>query len=435
MTGNQADAAAKGGPLRAFASRDFSLFWFASLLSIIAFFMLLIARGWLILEMTDSPFMVTAVAGVAQVPSLLLSIPGGVLADRYNRKTILLVGEAVNGLSLLTLAILIATDNVQIWHIFATGLVNGSSFALAFPSRAAVVPNLVPPKDIANGVALSSTMFSGAQLIGPALAGFLLAAFAMSVSFFVAAAASTLAVLVFIPVHIRAGMPREMQPKTSVLTSVAEGFSYIRHSQIVLGLMVIGFVIVIFGMSYQTVLPVFARDVLHAGTGGLGLLAAAGGAGAIIGSLAVATYTGPRAIRLFLGGGAIGLGAMIFFFAISPIFALSLVFSLFAGFALQLAFTANFAMLQVLVPDELRGRVLSVRFIIFGLAPAGTISLGIGAERFGTPSATAVVGLLCLIGAVVVLLVFPSLLPTKTATQEKQPVEQTLSAQTAEAAD
>jgi predicted MFS family arabinose efflux permease len=399
------------GPFRAFASPDFTLFWLGSLLSMTSFFLLIIARGWLVLEMTNSPFMVTAVAGAAQLPSLVLSIPGGIIADRFDRRLICLIGESVNCFAMLALAILVATQNVEIWHIFATGIINGTSFALTFPARAAIVPNLVPRDDIANGVALASTMFSGAQFIGPALAGILLASFALSTAFFAPAGASAVAVMIFLFVHVPTSQEISEAMHSSVVKSIKEGFSYVLNNSLILGLMVSGFVIVMFGFPYQTVLPVFARDVLNSGEAGLGLIGAAGGAGALFGSLVVAISNRPRHLLSYISGGAIGLGAIIIFFGLSGILVISILLAVLAGFLLQLSFAANFALLQVTVPDNLRGRVLSIRFIVFGLSPAGTLFLGVTAETYGVQAATAATGLLCLIGALIALILFPSLRP------------------------
>ncbi|MDA1096601.1 MAG: MFS transporter, partial [Chloroflexi bacterium] len=191
--------------------------------------------------------------------------------------------------------------------------------------------------------------------------------------------------------------------------SIREGLVYIRSQDIVMGLMAMGLVAVVLGTPYQTVLPVFAEDVLHEGSLGLGLLGAAGGVGAIAGSLLVATYNRPAQMRAFLAIGVLGMGVFIVLFSFSSILALSLVFGLFVGFFFQMVMTANFALLQVLVPDHLRGRVLSVRFIIFGLSPLGILGLGAAAEMVGTPMATAGTGVLCLVGGVLTLVLFPVL--------------------------
>jgi MFS family permease len=373
--------------------------------------------------------MVAAVAGVSQLPSLVLSIFGGVIADRFNRKKILLISEASNFIVLVLLALLVATDAIQVWHLLVLGLFNGVTFSLAFPARAAIVPSLVPRQDIANAVALSSIMFSGAQLVGPAVVGVLLAIYVPSVAFFAAAGAVALAIPFFLALKLRRAEWEDDWQHGSVLASILEGVSYIRSHSIVMGLMVMGLVVVVLGMPYQTFLPVFAEEVLDVGPQGLGWLAAAGGVGAIAGSLAIATFSSLNQMKVFLAAGAIGLGVFITLFALSPIFLLSLLFALGAGFFFQIVMTANFALIQVIVPDHLRGRVLSVRFIVFGLSPAGIFALGIAAEQMGTPPATAIVGVLCLVGGALTLAIFPSLRsrePT-TGTDVAAPEEQAAS--------
>lgn len=414
---------ARGGAFRAFRSRDFTFMWAGSLLSITSFFMLIMARSWLVLEMTNSAFMLTAVAGVSQVPSLFFSVFGGVLADRVNRKIILLATEGANLLVLVVLAALVATDTVQVWHLFALGLVNGTAFALAMPARAAIVPNLVPREDIANGVALSSTMFSGAQLIGPAVAGVVMDRLGMTVAFVLPALALIPTMVLFSLVRLRRdGMPHH-QATGSVVANIREGLVYIRTHEVILGLMVISLVGIIFGMPYQNLIPVFARDILHSGQIGLGLLSAAGGLGAIAGSFAVAARNSPGQLRSFLIMGVLGVGALIIVFAFSPLFWLSMGVALLLGFLFQVFMIGNFALLQTLVPDHLRGRVISVRMVVFGLSPLGILMAGAVAESLGTPIATALTGALCLVGGVLTLARFPSLRRGSRPATEPVPAE------------
>ncbi len=396
-------------PFRAFRSSSYTYYWLGSLLSITSFFMLIIARGWLVFDMTASPFQVTAVAAASQVPSLVLSVFGGVMADRFDRKAILIIAEFVNLLTLVVLALLVVTETVTFLHLIILATINGINFALAFPARAAMVPSLVPPNDIANGVALSSMVFSGAQLLGPFAAGALLAAFVPGVAFFAAAGSVAAALPLFFLLKPRQDAMSHGQTHGSIFGSIAEGMVYIRQREILLGLMALGFVAVVFGMPYQTVLPVFADEVLNMPELGLGYLGTAGGVGAIAGSLLVARFTGLGQMRFALAAGVVGMGVFIVLFSLSTALWLSLSMALLVGFFFQMLMTANFALLQVLVPDRLRGRVMSVRFIIFGMSPLGIISLGVAAEMIGTPPATAWSGAICAAAGMLTLLLFPAL--------------------------
>ncbi len=405
-------------PFRAFGSINYTYYWIASLLSITSFFMLIIARGWLVFELTESEFWVGAVGAAAQLPSLFLSIFGGVIADRFNRKKVLLVNEASNFTTLIILAILVATDNIEVWHLVVLGVANGVTFSLAFPARAAIVPSLVPPRDIATGTALSSIMFSGATFIGPPIAG-LLIAIEPSLAFFAAAGFVGLGVPLFLLMKL--GAPPQwahgMRPQGGVIGNIIEGLRHIKQRQILLALMAVGFVAVFFGMPYQTMLPVFAEKVLDAGPQGLGMLGMAGGIGATIGSLVIATFNSVNQLKGWLAAGSIGLGIFVIGFALSPTLIIALIFALGAGWFFQLVMTGNFALLQVLTPDHLRGRVLSIRFIVFGMSPFAILATGFFASDYGAPLAVAATGGMVLIGTALTLALFPSL-----RTSESDPV-------------
>ena len=238
----------------------------------------------------------------------------------------------------------------------------------------------------------------------------MLADFGVTAAFMAPAIASVLAVLLFLPVHTRQAV-REPNSSTvaSVLRDTVDGLAYIRGHAVILGLILIGLVAVVFGSPYQTVLPVFARDVLHSGEVGLGILGATGGAGAIAASLLVAAYNGPTAMRNYIVLGSLTFGGFVVAFALSSILILSVVFALAAGFVFQLLLTANSALLQVLVPDRLRGRVASVRSLMWGVAPLGIFSLGGMAEVVGTQTATAILGVFTLLACGSTLAVLPSL--------------------------
>jgi predicted MFS family arabinose efflux permease len=398
------------GPFRAFRSRDFSLYWLASVMSILSHFMLFILRGWLALDLTDSPFAVAAVAASGELPSLIFSIPGGILADRMSRKTVLIIGESVNAVTLLAIAALIATGQINIWNLVALGIIAGSAFAVAIPARQAIVPNIVEREYIANGVALSSMMFSGGMLIGPALAGWLLLTGGMSVSFFVAAFISTASVAVFLPVRIHQAKREAGSANIAgVWKDMVEGLVYVRHHATILGLLALMLAVVVFGSPYEAVLSVFARDILNAGEAGLGLLGASGGVGAIVASLIIASLNGPIAMRNYVLFGSIGLGAFVTAFALSEVLVPSMIFALGAGFAFQLVLTAINALIQILVADEVRGRVTAVRSMLWGAAPFGMFVLGGLAEMFGTGIATAVTGIATVIASIVTIAAFSGL--------------------------
>ena len=397
-------------PLRALSYAQFRIFWIASLMSIVGFFMTNIVRGWLILDMTDSPFMVTAINGVGMLPMLVFSAFGGVIADRMSRKLILIFSDLFSFAVLLILAALVVANIVQVWQVFFLTVLHGTGFALGMPSRAASVGNILSSKDLPSGVALFTTIFSAAQLLGPALAGYLINAFGMGVPFVVAfmLLIPAIALINTLKISNPAG-GHGVENSLSVLKSIGQGIAYVRHSPILMGLLVFGLSATVFALPYQVMLPVFARDVLQVGADGLGVMGGVTGAGAIAGSLGVAVFSSPGQLRRLMLVGGLGLGIAIVLFAFSTIYQLSLLLLFFTGFLFQIFMTSNFTLVQVIAPDYIRGRVLSLRMIALGLGPIGMFSLGAEAEVFGAPMATAVMGAIALVLAAVILIAVPSL--------------------------
>jgi hypothetical protein len=401
------------GPLRAFRSRDYSLYWTASVLSIMSHLMFFLFRGWLALDLTDSALWVTAVATAGEIPSFIFSMPGGVLADRISRKAILVAAESVTAVTLVVFAVLIEAGQMNVWYLLGLTAILGIVFALAIPARAAIVPNLVPREDIANGVALSSIMFSGGMLIGPAIAGGLIDAFGTPIAFSVAAAISIVSVIILIPVHTGQTIRAVETSLRSAWVDTVEGIAYILRYRVIFGLMAIAFVAIVLGSPYQAVLPVFARDILATGPfeSGLrlGILGAAGGAGSIIASLSVAAFNGPTLMRNFIIASPIAFAFFVIAFALSTSFWFSVTMAFGAGFSFQLVLVASTARVQILIADELRGRIAAARSMSWGAAPFGFLLLGAMAEQLGTPTATAIMGAATLAFSLLVILTIAAL--------------------------
>ena len=384
--------------------------------------MTMIARGWLVLEMTDSSFMVTAINAVGMVPMLAFSIFGGVIADRMNRRTVLIASDVFSLAVILALALLIVSDVIQVWQIFALTVLHGVGFALGMPARAATVSNLVSHRDLASGVALFTTIFSAAQLVGPALAGYLINAYGMGFTFVSACVILTPALALLFTLRIPRADPGLGAPvQMSIRSSIAQGMGYVRRRSVLMGLMLMGTVTTVFAMPYQTILPVFARDVLDVGASGLGWLGAMGGAGAIAGSITVASFSNPRQMKFLMITGGIGLGIFIALFALSTVYLLSLVLVLVVGYLFQIFMTSNFTLVQVISPDYVRGRVLSIRMIAVGIGPLGMVMLGAGAETWGPARATAVMGAIATVLVLAILMTVSSVRRVEAAVGEGMP--------------
>lgn len=398
------------GPFRAFSYQRFGIFWFLSLLSIVSFFMNLIVRGWLILELTDSSFMVTAVNAAQLLPMLFLPLLGGALADRGGRKMLLIVTDIFNLVSLLAMALLLFAGWEAVWQVFALALANGVAFSFAMPARTSIVPDMVGTDDIPSAVALFSTIFSLGQIAGPAPAGFIINAWGMGTAFLVASfllIPSISGLILFqIPKHAGNFRPDANKPRDSMVHGIVEGLQYMRSQQLLVGLLLLGLVVTMFIMPFQAIMPVIVRDILNRGPEDLGILMTASGLGALFGSIIVALANSIRQLNILMLVAGIGVGIALSLFAISSVFVLSLLLAFILGLFVQMFMTSNFTVVQIATPDAVRARIISMRFIAVGLGPIGMISLGIAAEMFG-PQLSLVV--MAVINIVVVTLIFASM--------------------------
>lgn len=405
-------AASRGGPLRAFSHTGFSLFWAASFLSMCSFFMVTVARGWLVLELTDSAFIVTAVQAVSMFP-ILFALIGGVIADRMNKRVILLASDGVSMLLVFALAVLVAMGVVEVWQVFVLALLSGIAFSLALPSRIAIVGDLVGEADLPSGAALYISIFSTALLVGPGIGGVLIDSFGMGAALFIGAFMVVPALALFVLLLViripRTAAAKAPPSKGTVLSDIAEGIRYATKDTVLRVVLVLGVVTSLLAQPYQSILPVFARDVLDQGADGLGMLVAAGGVGAIPGSVTVAFLNSPKQLRLLMVAGGIGLGIAIILFSLSTVFLVSVALSFSLGYLFQIVITSSFTVIQLLTPAHLRGRVASLRLVGHGVAPLGMLLLGIGAEYAGPGQATAAMGVMALVAMTVVALALPDL--------------------------
>ena len=378
------------GPLRSFKYVPFRFFWFASLASIVSFFMSTIARGWLVLDITDSAFMVTSINAIGLLPTLGLSLYGGVIADRMERKFILIVSDIVSFLTIFPLVILLITDKVELWHIFALTLIHGSSFAIAMPSRASLVSNLVPGGYMSSAVALYTTIFSAGQMVAPGIAGYLINSYGMVTPFATSASILIPSVIMLMKVQPYFVTEKVHSISDSIIGSIIEGLAYVRDHSVLLGLILMGVAATVFAWPFQTLLPVFARDVLGVGAAGLGWMGAMSGAGSRTGSITIASLNNLKSVKILMLTGSITLGFLIILFAISRDYFVSRVILFGVGFCFQIFMTSNFTFVQLIAPDHIKGRVLSIRMIAFGLSPFGMLILGLGSEFLGPVVATTI---------------------------------------------
>ncbi len=381
--------------LRALRHRNFRLFWSGQLISLIGTWMQQVAQAWLVLTMTNDPFMLGVVAAAQFVPVLVLGLFGGVLADSLPKRKTLVATQSIAMILAFILAILTATGTVQVWEIILLAFLLGCSNAVDMPTRQSFVIEMVGREDIGNAVALNSAIFNAARIVGPAIAGLTIAAVSISVAFFinglsfVAVIASLLAMREGELRTVAHGtMPRTVR---AVRDNLAEGLGYVRRTRaVLLAVAVVGLVSTA-GMNFSVVIPALTRDVLGTGAEGFGFLMAASGIGSLTAAVGVAVLGRPG--TRVLVGGAMLLGGLEVALGISRSMPLSLVCMFGIGMGgIAMAITANTTM-QLAVPDLLRGRVMSVYTTVFaGSTPIGGLAFGALAGAAGAAAAVIVGG-------------------------------------------
>lgn len=376
-------------PLKTFAAlrhRNFRLFWLGQFVSLTGTWMQSIAQSWLVLELTQSPFMLGLVSTMSMLPVLIFALPAGALSDRMDKRRLLIVTQSAMMLLAFILAFLTLFKVVQVWHIILLASLLGIANAFDMPGRQSFVIELAGREDLLNAVALNSTAFNSARIIGPAIAGILIGTVGSGVCFLINAL-SFIAVIIGLWLIDTKPVPRTTTPE-SIVRDMIDGIRYIVRHQTILTLIILVGVFSIFGMPYTILMPVFAKTILGTGAKGYGLLMTATGSGALIGALTLATLHDMKYRGRFILIASIIFVAAVDLFAVSRVFLLSAAVLVVLGFTMvSQAATAN-TLLQTLSPDDLRGRVMAVFGIMFlGMAPVGSFQAGLLAQHFGAPVA------------------------------------------------
>lgn len=389
--------------LRAFSSlrhRNFRLYWFGEMVSVIGSWMQSIGQAWLALELTHSAWQLGLVGALQSLPVLLLTLFGGVFADRWPKRRVLLVTQSVAMAQALILWALIASGVIQMWHLYALALLLGLTNSLNKPTRQAFVVEMVGRADLTNAVALDSSLTTLARIVGPSLGGVVIATYGVS-DLFLFNGLSFLAViagLALINIRELHAQPRHNAgERQSAWQSLREGMDYVRTSPAVMLLLIVVGLVLLFGSNFNVALPLIATDVLHIGASGFGFLSAAIGAGSLLAALWMAWGNRRPTIRRVLAS-ALAFSILEAAFAVSRSYPLSLALIASLGFAeitfAEVAITA----LQTTTPDHLRGRVMSVCVLFFdGSLPLGYLLVGWLSSRYGVVSALLICAALCLV--------------------------------------
>ncbi|HUB02395.1 MAG TPA: MFS transporter [Terriglobales bacterium] len=384
--------------LRALRHRNFQLFFSGQLISLIGTWMQSVAQAWLVYRLSKSAFLLGAVGFSSQIPVFLVAPLGGITADRVNRQRLVIATQTAAMILAGILAWLTLTGRVQVWHIFFLAALLGVVNAFDIPGRQSFLVDMVGKEDLMNAIALNSSMFNGARVIGPAIAGILVARIGEGWCFG-ANAISYIAVIIGLFL-----MKVHCPPRTSgesPLADIVEGFRWVTHAKIIRALLLLLGLISLVGMPYTVLMPIFADQILHGGARGLGILMGATGVGALFGALTLAAKTGVKGLGRWVAYTCAGFGVSLVFFSFSRWFWISVALLLPAGYSMMLQMACSNTLIQTMVPDQLRGRVMALYSMMFmGMAPFGALFGGALAHRMGAPFTVGVGGVACILGAV-----------------------------------
>lgn len=392
---------------RALKHRNFRLFFSGQLISLIGTWMQMIAESWLVYRLTGSALLLGTVGFVNKIPTFFLASVGGTVADRYSRHRIVIATQASSLVLAFILAALTLTHTVQVWHVMVLATMLGIVNAFDMPARQAFIVEMVGKEDLMNAIALNSSMFNGARIIGPAIAGILVATIGEGWCFF-GNGISFIAVIASLLLMKLAPFAAQSR-KSSAIQDVVEGFRFVRHTAPIRALLLLLGLVSLVAMPYAVLMPIFADQILHGGARGLGILMGATGVGALIAALILAMRTGVRGLGKWVAIASTGLGVSLILFSFSRSLWLSAALLVPVGFCMMLQMTSSNTLIQAMVPDRLRGRVMAVYTMMFmGMAPIGSLLAGSIAHGIGAPLTVAAGGGLGLIGAGMFARVLPS---------------------------
>lgn len=395
--------------LPAFRSRNYQLFFAGQGISLIGTWMTQLATIWLVYNLTNSPFMLGLVGFTSQIPSFFLAPFGGVFVDRFSTYRTLIGTQILAMIQSLVLAVLALTGVIEIWHIIALSLFQGFINAVDMPARQALVPELVERReDLANAIAINSTMVNGARLIGPALGGLLIAGIGVAYCFLL----DGLSYIAVIAALLAMKVQQRQVPVSSgnLWQKVKEGFVYSFSSPPIRAILLLSALVSFMGMQYMIFIPIFTVKILNSGPEAQGYLMAASGVGALSGGIYLTTRRTVVGLGKLLAFAPATLGLGLIGFSLSRSLPLSLFTMLFIGLGTILQIASANTILQTIVEDDKRGRVMSLYGMSFlGMIPLGNLWGGVLANYIGTPNTLIIAGIACILGSIIFYRQLPNL--------------------------
>lgn len=393
---------------RSLRYRNFKLFFCGQLISLIGTWMQGVAEAWLVYRLTNSSVLLGLAGFAAQIPVLIIAPISGTIVDRHSRHKLIIATQTCAMILAGALAVLTLTGLIRVWEIFALAVMLGVVYAFDIPGRQSFLVEMVGKEDLINAIALNSSVFNGARVVGPAVAGLLVAAIGEGWCFF-SNAVSYIAVI--IGLLMMKDLPQlERQQSGSTVENIREGFGFVGRTPPILALMLLLALVSLMGMPYSVLMPIFAADILHGSASTLGFLMGCAGVGALIGALTLAARQEVRGLGRWVGWAAISFGFTLILFSFSKRIWLSAGLLVPIGFSIMVQMAASNTLLQSMAPDRLRGRVMAVYSMMFmGGAPLGSLMAGALASHIGAPYTVAFGGSVCIIGGTVFLSRLPAL--------------------------
>ncbi len=365
-----------------------------------------VAQSWLVYRLTGSSLLLGVVSFAGQIPVFLLSPAGGLVADRRSRHQVIIATQISSMALALVLAALTLAHRVQVWHVMVLAALLGLVNAFDLPARQAFLVEMVGKQDLMNAIALNSSMFNGARIVGPAIAGLLVASVGEGWCFLVNAISYIAVIAGLFMMQVQ---PLQWVKRTgSALEHTLEGFRFVRDTAPIRALLLLVGVISLVAMPYAVLMPIFAANILHGGAKALGILMGASGVGAMLGALTLAMRKSLRGLGNWVAASSAVFGVSLLLFSFSRNFWLSAALLVPAGFAMMFQMSSSNTLVQAMVPDALRGRVMAAYSMMFmGMAPIGALAAGSVANRFGAPHTVAFGSLLAIVAAIVFRLQLP----------------------------
>ena len=387
------------GAFRSLRHRNFQLFFAGQLISLVGTWMQNVAEAWLIYRLTGSSLLLGAVSFSSQIPIFLLSPIGGAVVDRRHRHRVIIATQTLSMILASILAAITLLGVVKVWHVFVLASLLGFVNAFDIPARQAFIVEMVGKEDLMNAIALNSSMFNGARVVGPAIAGILVASIGEGWCFF-ANAVSYIAVLAgLLMMKVPPWTPHARE--TSAVEDIKEGFRWAVHTKPIFALLLLVGIVSLVGMPYAVLMPIFADQILHSGARGLGMLMGFSGTGALIGAMTLAAKSSLKGLGTWVAACSASFGAFLILFSYSRVFWASAVLLIPVGLFMMVQMASTNTLIQSMVPDRLRGRIMSVySMMMMGMAPLGALLAGALSERMGAPLTVAAGGACSILGSI-----------------------------------